>query len=49
MITHTIYINDPAAGSPTAALLRLLNPLINLVRANSTPRRIPASPKNSPN
>lgn len=49
MITLILYYNDPAAGSPTAALLRLLNPLINLVRANSTLSRNQASPKNSPN
>ena len=34
--TTILDSNDPAAGSPTAALLRLLNPLIHLVRANST-------------
>ena len=36
MISLLLKCNDPAAGSPTAALLRLLNPLIHLVRANST-------------
>lgn len=44
-----IYINDPAAGSPTAALLRLLNPLVHLVRASSTLSLDQVSPKYSPN